>query len=131
MLMSYLFQITDVFPNGTSLLIQDGIIRMRWYANPEVLTPIVPGEVYEIVVDVWSTSYIFPAGHSVRVDVSSSNYPRFSANTNTGQPLDGEGGTVVAQNTIWYGPSYPAQVTLPQVALADLPNLGLPAIRKN
>lgn len=114
-------KITDVFPNGTSLLVQDGIIRMRWYANPEVLTPITPGEVYNITVDIWSTSYIFPAGHQVRVDISSSNYPRFSANTNTGQPIDGLPGTVPALNTIYYGPKYPSALILPEVSLDDLP----------
>jgi predicted acyl esterase len=68
-------------------------------------------------VDIWSTSYIFAVGHSIRVDISSSNYPRFSANTNTGQPLDGSPATVVAQNTIYFGAKYPSSITLPQVCL--------------
>lgn len=59
-----------------------------------------PGEVYGVKVEVWSMSYIFNAGHALRVSISSSNYPRFSANPNNGQNLNSTAPPVIAQNTV-------------------------------
>ena len=112
-------KVTDVYPDGTSMLIQDGIQRMRWRDDPSSATLMVPGQVYNIQVDVWSTSYIFNPGHRVRVDVSSSNYPRFSVNRNNGQSVVQGGPMLVAENSVHLGDA--SFLTLPLVDLADLP----------
>eukprot|EP00050_Salpingoeca_kvevrii_P002487 m.194739 g.194739 ORF g.194739 m.194739 type:complete len:726 (+) comp10621_c2_seq4:1222-3399(+) len=116
-------KVTDVYPNGTSLLVQDGIVRMRWFNDSSAASPVVPGKVYVIEVDIWRTSYIFNAGHRVRLDISSSNFPRFSANPNTGKPLDDTSPSVIARNTVLFGAGYPSRLVLPEVPIpkpADL-----------
>jgi putative CocE/NonD family hydrolase len=80
-------KLSDVYPDGTSHLIQDGILRMRWRKKTLEPVPIVPNEIETIVVDLWTTAYVFDKGHSIRVAVSSSNSPRFLVNPNTGLPL--------------------------------------------
>lgn len=101
-------KLTDVDPSGVSRLVQDGIVRMRWRSHRLAPEPVVPGEVTNITVSLWSTSYIFGAGHRIRLAVSSSNYPRFAPNPNTGLPLliaapRGSNRTVVAENTLHMG----------------------------
>ena len=72
-------KLTDVYPNGYSALIEDGIVRMRWRNRASSSVPqfMVPGTVYPVTVSLWSTSFIWAVGHRIRVDVSSSNSPRF------------------------------------------------------
>ena len=73
-------KLTDVYPNGYSALIQDGIVRMRWRnrASSTVAQLMQPGTIYAVNISLWSTSYIWATGHRIRVDVSSSNSQRFS-----------------------------------------------------
>jgi len=118
-------KLTDVHPTGVSRLIQDGIIRMRWRNRynsdqPELITP---GQVYQVQVSLWNTSYVFNPGHRIRVDISSSNDPRFSVNPNNGLPLsqNATGPLLVAANTIYHSPQYPSQIVLPVVTMAQLP----------
>lgn len=80
-------KLSDVYPDGTSHLIQDGIIRMRWRKRTLNPVPISPNVIETVVVDLWSTAYVFDPGHQIRVAISSSNSPRFLANPNTGLPL--------------------------------------------
>lgn len=108
---------TDVYPDGTSMLIQDGIIRMKWRNNNTSPSPMETGKVYSVVVDLWSTSYIFNTGHALRVSVSSSNSPRFSPNYNNGQPLSNPGEPIIAANTIHYDKNYPSYVEFPVVPI--------------
>jgi uncharacterized protein len=114
-------KLEDVFPNGTSLLVQDGIVRLRWRLGGGTPQLVEPGVVYSIAVDLWSTSYIFNAGHALRVSISSSNFPRFSANPNTGQPLTSTAPPLVALNTVYAGPGQLARLILPVVSLEQLP----------
>ena len=140
-----LAQLTDVHPDGKSMLIQDGLVRLSWYADPKKLTAIQPNAIHQIKVhnnsiliqdvspqpaqiDLASTSYIFPAGHRIRAAVSSSNYPRYSINKNTGEGVEGKGRAVVAENSIWTGPDYPSRIELPVVLLSDMPPKKLPNI---
>ena len=116
---------TDVYPDGTSRLIQDGIVRMRWRDAPFAGTEprfVTAGEMYEVEVSLWNTSYVINAGHQIRLAVSSSNYPRFSANPNTGVPLaSSDNTTVVANNTVFMGGATPSALILPVVPLSELP----------
>ncbi|HXH22743.1 MAG TPA: CocE/NonD family hydrolase C-terminal non-catalytic domain-containing protein, partial [Dehalococcoidia bacterium] len=80
-------------------------------------SPVEPGRPYEVVVDLWSTSHVFREGHRIRLDVSSSNFPRFDANPNTGFPSYGERGAakVVARNTVHFERERASYVELPVV----------------
>ncbi|NUQ01243.1 MAG: CocE/NonD family hydrolase [Armatimonadetes bacterium] len=106
-------KLTDVYPDGRSMLVLDGIRRMKFrngFKQPELLTP---GQVYPVEVDLWSTSLVFNRGHRLRVVVSSSNYPRFDANPNTGAPAGQPTTPRVASNTLFLGGERPSQVILP------------------
>jgi putative CocE/NonD family hydrolase len=77
-------KLVDVFPDGTARNLTDGILRTRYresLENPKLLTP---GEVYRMTIDAGVTSNVFRAGHRIRVEISSSNFPRFDRNPNTG-----------------------------------------------
>lgn len=108
--------LSDVYPTGESRLIQDGIQRMRYLETNTKPMPITPGKVYEVEINMWNTSYVFDAGHKIRVSVSSSNYPRFSANPNNGLPLSKNGTMVVANNTVHFSPTRMSRINLPLIA---------------
>jgi len=119
-------KLTDVYPDGTSRLIQDGIVRMRWrkgtHFSSDPLPPLVEGEVYEAEVSLWNTSYVFNVGHQIRVSISSSNYDRFEPNPNTGRLLaEPQLPPVPAKNTIHFGGKYDSRFLLPVVPLSALP----------
>ena len=108
-------KLTDVYPDGRSMLVADGIRRVRYrdsLSEPELLPP---GEVAELSIDLWSTSLIVSAGHRLRVAVSSSNYPRFSANPNTGAPTDEGDEKRMARNTVYVGGERASHIVLPVV----------------
>src|SRR5436190_2090045 len=83
-------KLVDVFPDGRALALTDGILRARYrnsLAAPELLQPDM---IYELHIDLIATANVFRAGHCIRLDVSSSNFPRFDRNTNTGGTIAGE-----------------------------------------
>lgn len=120
-------KLEDLYPTGESMLIADGIIRMRWRENSyQKITSSDPvfmesGIVYTVNVSVGNTSYVFNKGHAIRVAVSSSNYPRFSANFNNGKSVAEEGEPVVASNTLWLSNNITSYFTLPVVSLSQIP----------
>jgi putative CocE/NonD family hydrolase len=75
----------------------------------------VPGEVYRVEIDLWATAQVFAAGHRLRVQVASSDFPRFDRNPNTGEPVATETKTQVAVNTIFHDPARPSHVVLPLI----------------
>jgi uncharacterized protein len=77
----------DVFPDGAARNLTDGILRMRYRDSLEKPKLMTPGEVYKVTVDAGVTSNVFLAGHRIRVEISSSNFPRFDRNPNTGGPV--------------------------------------------
>ncbi len=110
-------KLTDVYPDGRSMLITDGIIRMRNRNGYDHWEFMDPGEVYEVEVDLWSTAYLFNEGHQIRVSVSSSNAPRFLPNPNTKEGWLKNESYNVAENTLFVGNTYPSQIVLPLVTL--------------
>jgi predicted acyl esterase len=106
-------KLCDVYPDGKSMLVTDGIQRASLRANCEKREPLEPGKVYEVTVDLWSTSLVFNKEHRIRVAVSSSNSPRFEPNANTGDPHPVPGKTRVATNTLRLSDREPSQVLLP------------------
>jgi putative CocE/NonD family hydrolase len=114
----------DPFLSGESVLVQDGISRLKWRNwrtdTAEALLSGDPAEVYTTTVSLWNTSYVFAAGHRIRVHVTSSNFPRFYPNPNTGSSFDSR--NVTAATTIHFdGAKASSYLTLPVVPLSALP----------
>jgi uncharacterized protein len=116
-------KLTDVYPNGRSMILSDGIVRARFRHSLETEELISPGQQYAYDIDLWSTSIIFNKGHQIRVAISSSNSPRFEPNTNTGGPLppDPKEKPVVAHQTLLLGGPAASSIVLPQVLEAPTP----------
>jgi hypothetical protein len=103
------------YPYGFAMNVTDGILRARYRRSWERPTPLTPGVPEAITIDVFPTSNLFKAGHRIRIDISSSNFPHFDVNPNTGAP-EGEGLTRrVARNTLFLDPSRPSKIVLPIV----------------
>ncbi len=111
-------KLTDVYPNGGSIILTDGIVRARFRHSLEIEDLITPGQPYTYDIDLWSTSIVFNRGHRIRVAISSSNSPRFEPNSNTGGPLppDPKEKPVVAHQTIFLGGPDASSILLPEVA---------------
>jgi putative CocE/NonD family hydrolase len=103
------------YPEGYALNLTDGILRCRYRDSWEKPTMMTPGQGYEIKVTAFPTSNLFKAGHRIRLDVSSSNFPHFDVNPNTGAP-EGAGMTRrVARNTLFVDSGRPSHVLLPVI----------------
>ena len=108
-------KLVDVYPDGYARNLTDGIIRARYRKPRSPASLIQPGQVYEFDIDLWATSNLFKKGHQIRVEVSSSNFPRFDRNTNTGEPIGTDGDFVSALQTVHHTAEYPSHITLPVV----------------
>ncbi len=106
-------KLTDVYPDGRSMLVTDGILRARHRIGFDREDFLNEGQIYELTVDLWSTSLIFNRGHKIRVAVSSSNNPRFDPNPNTGKPFRADDETRVAKNRLIMSPEHPSCILLP------------------
>ncbi len=104
------------WPGGFDLNIGDGIQRMRFRESLQKEVLMEPGKIYPITIKLYPTSNIFKKGHRIRVDVSSSNFPRFDVNPNTGEPLNGNRRHVVAVNTVHHDADHPSHIVLPVIA---------------
>jgi len=108
-------KLVDVHPDGRAEILTDGILRTRYRESMREPQPLKPGEIYELRIDLWATANVFRAGHRIRLDISSSNFPRFDRNTNTGQTIatDGPGDLVEAVNRVFHDRNRPSHVVLP------------------
>lgn len=102
----------DVHPNGSAINICEGIVRARFRESYEAPTLIDPGAIYEYKIRLWETSNVFKAGHRVRIEISSSNFPRFDRNLNTGHTPGMDAEMQVAQQTIYHNAQHPSHITL-------------------
>ena len=107
--------LADVDPSGYVRFLTDGIIRARYRKSTQVADPITPGQIYLYDIDLWATSNVFKEGHRIRLYVSSSNFPRFNRNLNTGQPIAGGSGWVTARQTILHDGGHPSALVLPVI----------------
>jgi uncharacterized protein len=108
----FVARLVDVHPDGFAQNLADGIVRARYrHGAPEEF--LLPDEVAEFVIDLWATSNVFRAGHRVRVDVTSSNFPRWDRNPNTGAPLGRDTALQVAHQTICHDAAHPSLIILP------------------
>ena len=107
------------FPAGFDLIMGDGILRARYRDSDKKETLMVPGKIYEFDIKLDPCSNVFKKGHRIRVDISSSNFPRFDVNPNTGEPPNDYRRKVTATNTIYCDKAHPSHIVLPVV-----PNAG-------
>ncbi len=107
--------LADVDPSGYSRFLTDGIVRARYRTSTTKAEPVEPGRVYEFDIDLWATSNVFKAGHRVRLYISSSNFPRFNRNLNTGEPALGATRTVKAEQKIYHDTKHPSVLVLPVI----------------
>ena len=108
-------KLTDVYPDGTSLLIADGLARCRARKGVDRIALLEPGKPTEIKVDLWSTSMVFNKGHRIRVAVTSSNYPKYDVNVNTGWPGVPLAPVLPAHNEILCSKAHASHIVLPIV----------------
>jgi putative CocE/NonD family hydrolase len=108
-------KLVDVFPSGETRNVTDGLLRLRYRDGLGKPVPARPGQVYPIKVDVGVTSMVFFTGHSIRLEVSSSNFPRFDRNPNTGRPVADEKVFRRAQQTVFHDSKRESHLLLPVV----------------
>ena len=106
-------KLVDVHPNGTAINVAQGIIRARYRDSWEQPTLLEPGRTYKYAIDLWSTANRFLKGHRIRIEVSSSNFPQFDRNPNTGNPFGLDAETQKATQTIFHDREHPSHVVLP------------------
>jgi uncharacterized protein len=103
------------FPAGFDLNVGDSIVRARYRDSLTRATLMNPGQVYAFTIELYPTSLVFKQGHRIRLDVSSSNFPRFDANPNTGEPLNDNRRWTVAENAVFHDAEHPSHILLPVV----------------
>jgi putative CocE/NonD family hydrolase len=106
---------SEDFPAGFDLNLEDGIIRARFREGLSQERLMQPGEVYELTIKLYPTSNVFKQGNRIRLDISSSNFPRFDINPNTGEPLNQHRRTLVATNTVFHDSAHPSHILLPVI----------------
>ena len=110
-------KLVDVFPDGRVIYLTDGILRCRYRNSlhkPELMEP---GKIYEMTVDLWATANVFLPGHRIRLEITSSNFPRFDRNTNTGGIIARESETdfITAVNRVHHGGKHASRLVLPLI----------------
>jgi putative CocE/NonD family hydrolase len=117
----FVARLVDVHPDGYARNLTDGIIRARYrsFAQGEAPTLIEPGHAYEYEIDLWATSNLFKQGHQIRLDITSSNFPRWDRNPNTGHDFGSDSEGVVAQQHILHNAEHPSFILLPLVPRAS------------
>lgn len=108
-------KLVDVFPDGHARNLCDGILRMRYRDGLSAPKLVKPGQVYPITIESGVTSNVFLPGHRIRVEITSSNFPRFDRNPNTGRPIADETELRVARQTVHHGSAHPSHILLPVV----------------
>jgi putative CocE/NonD family hydrolase len=109
-------KLVDVHPDGFARNLADGILRLRFRNSFEKAEPLVPGETYKINnIDLWATSNLFRKGHRIRLEISSSNFPRYDRNLNTGADLLTGQSMLTASQTVCHDRDHPSALILPIV----------------
>src|SRR5258707_15079839 len=111
----FVARLVDVHPDGYAQNLTDGIIRARYrhFAQGEKPSLIEPGQAYEYEIDLWATSNLFKTGHRIRLDVTSSSFPRWDRNPNTGHAFGADAELEPARQTILHDSTHPSCVVLP------------------
>lgn len=117
-------RLVDVFPDGAARALNDGILRARYRDSPTTPTLLTPGAPARLTIDLGATANLFKAGHRIRLEVSSSNFPRFDRNPNTGGVFGEDADVRIAEQAILHDAAHPSQLLLPIV-----PRPGAPTVR--
>jgi len=110
-------KLVDVFPDGRAIILTEGILRARYRNSFTELELMEPGEIYELQLNLWATANVFLPGHHIRLEVSSSNFPRFDRNSNTGGDIVNETADQyqTAINRIFHDATHPSHLILPLI----------------
>jgi len=106
-------RLTDVLPDGRSMLVCDGIQRARYRESDYRPSLLEPGKVYQLTVDLWATSHLFRRAHRIRAIVNSSSFPRFDVNPGTGESAAIATTPAIAHNAVYMGGQRPSHLVLP------------------
>ena len=106
-------KLVDVHPDGHPYNLCDGVLRARYRASPRASTLIEPGKIYRYEIDLGVTSNVFFAGHKARVEISSSNFPRFDRNLNTADAWGTATMPIKATQSVYHDSEHPSQIVLP------------------
>jgi hypothetical protein len=112
----WMIKLVDVYPDGSAYPIAEGILRAKFRNGTDKMELLKPNQVYEFDITMTGTANVFLPGHRIRVDITSSNFPQFDRNLNTGKPLGSSSETRVAQQTIHHGGPKPSHIILPLVS---------------
>ena len=107
--------LVDVYPDGKAIILTEGILRARFRSSIEKEEFLVTGTVYEFDLDLWETSNLFMAGHKIRLEISSSNFPRFDRNLNTGNRPGIDDEVLIANQIIYHDTDRPSHLILPVI----------------
>jgi putative CocE/NonD family hydrolase len=109
----WVVRLCDIWPDGRALSVCDGILRARYRNSLSHTELMKPGQVYRFEVDLWATAQVFGAGHRLRVEVASSDFPRYDRNPNTGEVFGTGNHGYVAHNTLFHDRMRPSHILLP------------------
>ena len=113
-------KLVDVHPDGKAMSLTDGVLRARYRDSLEKAKLLQPGKAFRMAIDIGVTSNVFRRGHRIRLEVSSSNFPRFDRNPNTGGPIADEKRLLKATQTIYHDRAHPSYLVLPVIPAARL-----------
>ena len=113
-------KLVDVFPNGFAMNVADGIIRARYRDSWETPRLMDPGHTYEFTIDLWSSSNVFKKGHQIRVEISSSNFPHYDRNPNTGHEFGMDAELEVATQTVYHNADRSSHIVLPVIPRGEM-----------
>ena len=115
----WMIKLIDVYPDGYAMPVSEGILRARFREGLDQIKLLTPNQTYEYDITMTPTANVFLPGHRIRVDITSSNFPQFDRNPNTGAPLGTDAKTRVAEQTIFHGGRKASNIILPVVPSLD------------
>jgi len=107
--------LVDVDASGYARFLTDGIVRARYRESTKEASAITPGQIYKYTIDLWATANVFKVGHRIRLYISSSNFPRFNRNLNTGEDITAATRSLKAQQTIYHDREHGSALILPVI----------------
>ena len=117
----FVAKLVDVFPDGKAYNVAEGILRARYREGTRQPMPLDPGRIYELTIDLLATSNVFLRGHRIRVDITSSHFPQFDRNPNTGDGFGLTAGLRVAHQTLYHTRTQPSYMLLPVISSSPMP----------
>ncbi len=111
----WMIKLVDVYPDGSAYPVSEGILRARFKDGLDKINLLTPNQVYEFEIEMMGTANVFQPGHRIRIDITSSNFPQFDRNPNTGKPQGSDAEVRIAQQTIHHGGAKPSHILLPLV----------------